>query len=68
MSALIDELISNGLATRTQRERESLKTGLKTLRGMGNPSITDGSTTIDEVVYGDGKYAAWRGNGAGTEE
>ena len=67
MSALVDDLLSRGLATLTQAQREKLDTGLKTLRGMGDQKITDGSTTIDEVLYGDGKYAAWRGNGAGED-
>lgn len=61
VSALMRELLDKALAKREEKRIKHMYSVLKELDGIGGNEITDASTTIDEVLYGE--KGAWRGSG-----
>lgn len=61
ISAVVEEAIQKVISEHEVRRLDRMYEGLKKLDGMGDPSITDASTTIDEVLYGED--GAWKGTG-----
>jgi hypothetical protein len=61
ISAVVEEGIQKIIGEHEARRLDRMYEGLKKLEGAGDPSITDASTTIDEVLYGE--HGAWKGTG-----
>lgn len=59
LSEVVREILDRELARLEQDKLDQMYRALKALDGIGDPSITDASTTIDEVLYGEN--GAWRG-------
>lgn len=62
MSEIMEEGVNHVLEQYESQRLDRLYEGLKQLDGIGDPSITDASTTIDEVLYGEQR--AWKGKRA----
>ena len=62
LSDVARELFEKSLAS--QEENAILRTyqALDALDGIGDPTVTDASTTINEVLYGE--HGAWKGSNA----
>lgn len=54
MAQLVEEKLAPILAQQEQARLKRMYTGLFTLEGISKAPITDASTTIDEVLYGEG--------------
>ena len=54
MSQLVEENLDPILAEQEQTRLKHMYSGLFTLEGIAKEPITDASTTIDEVLYGEG--------------
>ena len=63
VSNFLAELADRELERREKAQLDLMYFELKKLSGIGPKGITNASTTIDELLYGDGPHAAWRGNG-----
>ena len=61
VSALMRKLLDKALTRQEEKRIKHMYTVLKELDGAGGDKITDASTTIDEVLYGE--KGAWRGSG-----
>ena len=61
VSALMRKLLDKALTRQEEKRINHMYTVLKELDGIGGDTITDASTTIDEVLYGE--KGAWRGSG-----
>lgn len=60
LSEVVREILDRELAKREARKLDHMYQALKAMDGIGDPGITDASTTIDEVLYGEN--GAWRGS------
>ncbi|MCI0560770.1 MAG: hypothetical protein MN733_19990 [Nitrososphaera sp.] len=60
ISRLVQELLDESLAVQEKAQRQHMYAELRKLEGIGPKGITDASTTIDEVLYGE--QGAWRGS------
>jgi len=58
-TALIREFIDYSLAARRKNKLAKMYQELKQLDGTAKSEVTDASTTINEVLYGE--HGAWRG-------
>ena len=54
MAQLVEEKLDPILAEQEQARIKRMYSGLFTLEGIAKEPITDASTTIDEVLYGEG--------------
>ena len=61
VSELARELLDKALSRREAHRNQRVYTTLKALDGIGDDDIKDASTTIDNVLYGEG--GVWRGSG-----
>ena len=61
LTKLVGDLLSKALAKREKSQLEQIYEGLNELEGVGEPGVTDASTTIDKLLYGE--KGAWRGSG-----
>jgi hypothetical protein len=59
LSRLVRHLLNQALAKQEAGKLKQMYTTLKELDGIGGAEITDASTTIDEVLYGE--HGAWKG-------
>ena len=59
LTDLVRELLDRSLRLRGKAQVKRMYTVLKTLEGKGNPAITDASTTVNDVLYGE--KGAWKG-------
>jgi hypothetical protein len=62
LSSLARDLLDTALAKREQAQMKHVYEVLNQLEGIGPKGVTDASTTIDDVLYGE--KGAWRGSGA----
>jgi len=53
LSGLIGQLLDDALTREESRNLERLYQAMDRLKGVGNRAIADGSSTIDDVLYGD---------------
>jgi len=53
VSALARELLDQALAAREKAQLKRLYEGIDCLDGIGPKGITDASTTIDQIMYGE---------------
>ena len=53
MSDLARELLDQALAVREKAQLKQLYDGIDRLDGIGPKGITDASTTIDQIMYGE---------------
>jgi plasmid stability protein len=60
LTKLVRELLAQSLARRENGQLQALYQGLKELEGAGKRGISDASTTIDEMLYG--QKGVWRGD------
>lgn len=60
MSAVIEEGIKRVIAEHEHKRLDRMYENLKKLDGSGDPSITDASSTINAVLYGE--QGAWKGD------
>ncbi len=60
LSEVVREILDRELAKREQSRLDQVYQGIREMSGIGDPGITDASTTIDEVLYGEN--GAWRGS------
>ena len=60
LSELVRELLDRALAREEKTKPRQMYQVLKELDGKGEPEITDASTTIDAVLYGEA--GAWKGS------
>ena len=63
VSALVMNVVDQALAAHETARLHHLYDELDKLEQVAVGGVT--STMIDDVLYGDGLYAAWKGNGAG---
>lgn len=61
LSQVVREILDRELARREHERLDGMYRALKALDGAGGAGITDASTTIDEVLYGEN--GAWKGRG-----
>jgi len=61
LSEMVREILDWELARREHERLDRIYQGIRELAGMGERGITDASTTIDEVLYGEN--GAWKGRG-----
>jgi len=61
LSEVVREILDRELARREHERLDRIYQGIRELAGMGERGITDASTTIDEVLYGES--GAWKGRG-----
>ncbi len=61
VSHLVRQLLDKALAIEEKARLEHMYKELSKLHGACKEKITDASTTIDEVLYGE--QGAWRGHG-----
>ncbi len=59
VSDFVREALDNLLANQERERVRHMYQVLDEMEGAGDPHITDASTTIDEVLYGE--KGAWRG-------
>lgn len=59
MSEITEEGINHVLEQYERQRVNRIYDGLKELDGIGDPRITDASTTIDETLYGE--RGVWKG-------
>ena len=59
ISALIGELLDQALAARERTRLKRLYEGFDRLDGIGPTGVTDASTTVDHVLYGE--RGTWSG-------
>jgi hypothetical protein len=59
-SKALRELADEALQAWESKQLEQTYQCLRDLKGIGGEGITDASTTIDEVLYGE--HGAWRGS------
>jgi len=62
ISALVVEIIDKALSAREQDRLGHMYAELEKLDQITLKGVT--SATSDELLYGDGPHAAWRGNGS----
>jgi hypothetical protein len=60
LSSLARDLLDKALAKREQTQLKHMYEVLNQLEGIGPKGVTDASTTIDEVLYGE--KGVWRGS------
>jgi predicted transcriptional regulator len=53
VSRLMRELLDKSLAKQEKKRTKHMYTVLKRNRGAGEKNVTDASTTIDEILYGE---------------
>lgn len=61
LSRLITVTLDKVIAAEEETRRKRMYATLKELEGIGNKEITDTSTTIDKLLYGE--KGAWQGSG-----
>jgi predicted DNA-binding protein len=59
LSELVRDLLDRSIAEQEQRQTARMYQVLKEMDGIVKSNITDASSTIDEVLYGE--QGAWRG-------
>ncbi len=57
-SAFARDLFASYLADEEQKDIEQVYRAMDRMKGVGNPRVTDGSTTINKTLYGE--HGAWR--------
>jgi predicted DNA-binding protein len=60
-SILVRELVEQSLQGKEKADLARIYDAWDKVQGVGKDDITDASTTIDEILYGDS--GAWRGSG-----
>ena len=60
VSQLVTEAMNKALATEEDTNLEKLYSAMEQVKGICKDPITDASTTINEVLYGE--KGAWRGS------
>lgn len=60
ISTVLRELLDDALTKREVRQNKRVYQVLKELDGIGGNEITDASSTIDDLLYGE--QGAWRGS------
>ena len=60
ISDLARDLLDQGLKSVEDQQLDEMYRGLEQLEGFIKDPITDASTTIDEVLYGE--HGSWRGS------
>lgn len=61
LSEVVREILDQELAKRERERLDGIYQGIREMTGIGERDITDASTTIDQVLYGEN--GAWRGSG-----
>lgn len=61
MSQFVEEKLTTLLAEKEQQQLERIYAGFRRLRGAGQPGITDASSRVDDILYGE--QGAWKGHG-----
>ncbi len=59
-SHLVRDLLDKALSHEEDSRLKCIYAGLKTLEGAGNKRVTNATTTIDKILYGEG--GAWQGS------
>ena len=59
---LIRQAVEQAMTARRQTQVKAMYRTLRTLEGTGSPDITDASTTINDVLYGE--EGTWKGKSA----
>lgn len=65
LTQLVRELLDQAMHARQETQRKRIYQALRRLRGFVKDPVTDASTTIDEVLYGEN--GAWHGSYAEDE-
>jgi Arc/MetJ-type ribon-helix-helix transcriptional regulator len=60
VSSVIREALEQVLEAEEEERQKKMYAALERLRGIGKAGVTDASTTIDELLYGEN--GAWRGS------